>query len=205
MEVKVTGDPGEGNTYSETHVNDGGGYYPAAQTVNNNYYGNGSTTRMAAYFQRLLDEIKKDVRQETFDELDFYQTKLAGTKDVEEKLVDGGFRPAEIDAAVRLKDYYAKKATRYDCYPSAQQIIYNLLGRIKHEFDTYIFPLIQRGESLTVVRQQIRERIVSPIMQTLEVSGAYDRHLNFSEDHIYGMIYYLTGMCHLNWTDYDNV
>ena len=53
--------------------------------------------------------------------------------------------------------------------------------------------------------QQVHEKIVVPISDMLNANGAYDTYLNFNEDHIYGMIYYLTGMCHLNWKDYDNV
>ena len=51
----------------------------------------------------------------------------------------------------------------------------------------------------------LRINIVKPLMEKLERNGASDEYLRFSEDHIYGMIYYLTGMCHLNWKDYDNV
>lgn len=51
---------------------------------------------------------------------------------------------------------------------------------------------------------QLRQKIVNPIMATLDEGGAHDQYLNFTEDHIYGMIYYLTGMCHLNWKDYQD-
>ena len=136
---------------------------------------------------------------------DYYQTKLEGTKDVEEKLTDGGFRPSRIAEAKRLKEMYAKIAMQYDCYPSAQKIIHSLFARIKHEFDDNIFPLIEGQQPLNIVMERIREKIVIPIRDMLEANGAHDSVLGFNEDHIYGMIYYLTGMCHLNWKDYDNV
>ena len=140
-----------------------------------------------------------------FDSLKYYQTKLDGTKGVEEKLADGGFRPAKIQEAKRLKELYAKIAMRYDCYPSAQKIIYDLFARIKHEFDTSIFPLIEQQQPVTILMQNIRNKIVIPIRDMLESNGSHDTVLGFNEDHIYGMIYYLTGMCHLNWKDYDNI
>ena len=100
---------------------------------------------------------------------------------------------------------YAKIAMQYDCYPSAQKIIHSLFARIKHEFDDNIFPLIEGQQPLNIVMERIREKIVIPIRDMLEANGAHDSVLGFNEDHIYGMIYYLTGMCHLNWKDYDNV
>lgn len=205
MDLKVTGDPGQGNTYNETRLQGVGSYNPNAREVNHYHYNSASGSRMDSYFQSLLDEIEQHSTAEIIEELKAYTTKLDGTKDVEEKLTDGGFRPSRIEEAMRLKEMYAKKAMLYSCYPSAQKIILYLFAQIKHEFNTSIFPLIEDGEPLRTVMEQIRTRIVKPIMQSLDANGAHDRYLNFTDDHIYGMIYYLTGMCHLNWKDYDNL
>ena len=43
------------------------------------------------------------------------------------------------------------------------------------------------------------------LMNLLNNNGAYDEYMHLTEDHIYGMLYYLTGMCHINWTEYENV
>ena len=97
---------------------------------------------------------------------------------------------------------YARRAEQYQYYPSAQQIIFALFSNIKNEFKASIYPMIVRGEQLTDVMLALRSNIVKPIMATLEKMGSRDEYLRLSEDHIYGMIYYLTGMCHLNWTVY---
>ena len=178
---------------------------PNAHEANQYNYYNAAPSRMDAYFLALLDEIENGITAEVFDALDFYQTKLDGTKDVEEKLTDGGFKASKIKEAKRLKEMYAKIAMQYDCYPSAQKIIHSLFARIKHEFDDSIFPLIEQQQPLNLVMDQIRNKIVKPICDMLEANGAHDTVLGFNEDHIYGMIYYLTGMCHLNWKDYDNI
>lgn len=193
---------GENNTYQEIQVKDNSQYIAKAENV---YLQPSPQSRMDTYFQRLLAEIEKGIKGEVFDSLKYYQTKLDGTKGVEEKLADGGFRPAKIQEAKRLKELYAKIAMRYDCYPSAQKIIYDLFARIKHEFDTSIFPLIEQQQPVTILMQNIRNKIVIPIRDMLESNGSHDTVLGFNEDHIYGMIYYLTGMCHLNWKDYDNI
>ena len=192
---------------SQMNIGTAGSVNPNATSVNDtyNFYGTALPTRMDAYFQSLLKEIENGITEDVFDALDYYKTKLDGTKDLEEKLTDGGFRPSRIAEAIRLKEMFAKIAMRYDCYPSAQKIIHSLFARIKHEFDDNIFPLIESQQPLNIVMKQIRESIVIPIRDMLEANGAHDTVLGFNEDHIYGMIYYLTGMCHLNWTDYDNV
>lgn len=202
MDLKVTGDPGQGNSYNETTLQHVDSFNPAATTVN--YYSSNSS-RLASDFERLRQEILKGVKQETIEELKYYITKLPGTKSAEEKLSDGGFKTSSIRDAIRLKDLYARRATMYQDYPAAQQINLDLFSRIRHEFDDTIFPIIEGGAELSTVMQQIRTKIVNPIMQLLNENGAYDEHLHYSEDHIYGMIYYLTGMCHLNWKNYDNV
>lgn len=179
---------------------------PNAQTVNNTFYNNTPPqSRMDTYFQKLLKEIEEGITSDVFDELKYYQTKLDGTKGMEQKLIDGGFRLSRIQEATQLKEMYAKIATKYDCYPSAQRIIQLLFARIKHEFYASIFPLIEQQQAINIVMQQVHEKIVVPISDMLNANGAYDTYLNFNEDHIYGMIYYLTGMCHLNWKDYDNL
>ncbi len=179
---------------------------PNAQTVNNTFYNNTPPqSRMDTYFQKLLKEIEEGITSDVFDELKYYQTKLDGTKGMEQKLIDGGFRLSRIQEATQLKEMYAKIATKYDCYPSAQRIIQLLFARIKHEFDASIYPLIEQQQAINIVMQQVHEKIVVPISDMLNANGAYDTYLNFNEDHIYGMIYYLTGMCHLNWKDYDNL
>ena len=200
MELKVDGNPGQGNTYEEKtyqHVDD---YYDHP-TI----YRQERGTRMDTYFQTLIEEIQKNVKAEIIEELLYYTTQKDGTLGMERKLADGGFRQESIMEALKQKEFYAKKSMSYDCYPSAQKIFLLLFARIKNEFNTSIYPLIEAQQPLSEVMNQLRRKIVTPIMDMLDANGAHDQYLNFTEDHIYGMIYYLTGMCHLNWKDYDNV
>ena len=164
-----------------------------------------SRSRLSATFERLEQEILNNTRKEVIDELLLYTTKLDGTKGLEEKLQDGGFQKMFIQKAIIQKEMYAKRATKYECYPAAQEIILSLFARIKNEFDVRIYPMIIKGEDVPSIMQEVHKQIVSPILQMIEMTGANDQSLYFNMDHIYGMIYYLTGMCHLNWKDYDNI
>lgn len=178
---------------------------PNATEAHQHFHNAVNPSRMDTYFQCLIEEVQKNVKAEIIDELLYYTTLKDGTLGMERKLTDGGFRQERIMEALRQKEFYAKKSMLYDCYPSAQRIFLLLFARIKNEFYTSIYPLIEVREPLTAVMSQLRQKIVTPIMDMLDVNGAHDQYLNFTEDHIYGMVYYLTGMCHLNWKDYDNV
>ena len=164
-----------------------------------------SRSRLSATFERLEQEILNNTTQEVIDELLMYTTKLDGTKGLEEKLQDGGFQKMFIQKAIIQKEMYAKRATKYECYPAAQEIILSLFARIKNEFDIRIYPMIITGVDVPIIMQEVHKQIVSPILQMIETNGENDQSLYFNMDHIYGMIYYLTGMCHLNWKDYDNI
>ena len=198
--LNIKGDPGQGNSFTEVNM-DGGSYNPNAHDVHHHHYGN--ATRMASDFQRLRQEILSGVKIEIIEELRQYITILDGSRSFEQKLKDGGFKTYNIEEASRLMLLYAKKAEKLDCYPSAQQIFSDLFASIKHEFYDSVFPLIEDGKPLREVMTAIRTNIVKPTMKLLNDNGAYDEDMHLTEDHIYGMIYYLTGMCHINWTEYN--
>ena len=127
-ELTIKGDPGQGNHFEEKtyeHIDD---YYDHP-TI----YHQERNSRMASDFQRLRQEILKGVKSEIIEELKQYITILDGTKPFEEKLEDGGFKPAKIEEASRQMLLYAKKAEKLDCYPSAQQIFSDLFAFIKNE------------------------------------------------------------------------
>ena len=203
MDLKITGNQGENNKFHETHMDYVQNNAPNAKEINN-YNFNGKSSRYVSRLQRLAEEIRGNIKDDVFEDLLFYNTKLDGTKGLEEKLIDGHFGRTRITVATRQKEMYAKKATKYECYPSAQQINFSIFGRIKNDFDTYVSPLIETDTPLKEIMKVVREKIVSPIREIIE-NGANDEYLQYTSDHIYGMIYYLTGMCHLNWKDYDNV
>ncbi len=165
----------------------------------------GESSRISSYFEKLCKEIENNTTIDIIEGLLAYKTILDGTKGLDEKLKDGGFSQSAIDDARRQKELYAKKATQYECYPSAQQINLLLFARIKNEFNVYILPLIKDRVCVDIIMRKIYEQIVNPIMDLLDAHGSYDEYLHYTSDHIYGMIYYLTGMCHLNWKDYDNL
>ena len=200
INLSVNGDPGTGNSFNDTKIRKVDNYNPNAREVNNYY--TQSESRLGRWFRRLNDEINNDIRlQKKLDDIKRYRTKLPHTIGLEAKLKDGGFSQSAIDKARRLKMYFAKKSTRFQYYESAQLIDSYLFAKLCHSFDTYILPNIE-SQPLCDIRQMVYEKVVLPIIDEINANGSYDRQLCYNEDDIYGMLYYLTGKCHINWKDY---
>lgn len=200
INLSVNGDPGTGNSFNDTKIRKVDNYNPNAREVNNYY--TQSESRLGGWFRRLNDEINNDIRlQKKLDDIKRYRTKLPHTIGLEAKLKDGGFSQSAIDKARRLKMYFAKKSTRFQYYESAQLIDGYLFAKLCHRFDTYILPNIE-SLSLCDIRQMVYEKVVLPIIDEINANGLCDRQLCYNEDDIYGMLYYLTGKCHINWKDY---
>jgi len=202
MEINfsVNGDPGTGNSFNDTRIRKVHNYNPNAREVNNYY--TQSESRLGAWFRRLDEEFNNDIRlQKKLDDIKRYRTKLRHTIGLEAKLADGGFSQSAIDKARRLKMYFAKKSMRFQYYESAQLIDCYLFAKLCHRFDTYILPYIE-SLPLCDIRQMVYEKVVLPIIDEINANGSCDRQLCYNENDIFGMLYYLTGKCHINWKDY---
>ena len=90
-------------------------------------------------------------------------------------------------------------------YMGIQEDNLDLYSRIVHEFKIYITPMVEDEKPLREIMAVLHEQIVKPILEIYQRNGYSEENLRYTCEHIYGMIYYLTGNCHLNWKDYDNV
>lgn len=162
-------------------------------------------SRLSKRFERLKNQVQNnDLHDEVLEELKWYLTERDGI-DMPQKLKDGGFSEDEIFDAMVKKDFFWKKSQKFRFYDAAQRIDLVILANIKTNFETYIKPLINRNADKTVVMQCIVERIVNPMLAILNEEGADDELLDYSSENILGMIYHLTGNCHLYWKNYDNI
>ncbi len=204
MEISITGNPGEGNRYNDVRMSQVGSYNPNATESKTYIHYENPDTRLSSWFRKLKDEFEHDVKlQKKLDDIRRYRTKLPHTIGVERKLRDGGFSKQQIEKARRLKLYYAKKATRFQYYESAQRIDSYLFAIVSNRFDRYVMPLIEDGRPLRSINQAVYEQVVLHVMAELNTQGSDDTCLCYNEDDILGMVYYLTGNCHINWTNYD--
>ncbi|HBE54506.1 MAG TPA: hypothetical protein DDW22_00040 [Prevotellaceae bacterium] len=204
MDPNIQGNLEHVKNYADIHAGTVGNLNPQATSVTNNYYLPGSEHRLTYWFRRLREEFAGDRRLSSkLDDLSRYRTRLPNTIGLEAKLRDGGFRPADIASAMRSKQAFSKQATRYQYFESALRIDDYLFAKLCHLFDTYAMPLITGGCPLPQVRQAVYERVITPVREEIDKYGAEDSCLHYGEDDLYGMLYLLTGKCHIDWADYD--
>ena len=204
MEININGNPGSGNRYDDVKIHQVGSYNPNATEVHIHQQVGGQNSRMASWFRKLKEEIDHDDKlQKKMADIMRYRTKLPSTLGLKRKLQDGGYNKTAIDKACRLKQGYAKKATKYQYYEMANRIDDYLFAILSNRFDDYVYPLIVNQRPLADIKQAVSEQVIIPVMKELNENGEDDIYLCYTTDDILGMLYYLTGNCHINWANYD--
>jgi hypothetical protein len=113
---------------------------------------------------------------------------------LEEKLLDAN-RGAQIVDASRQKELFAKHLHKHATSQAAQKIFLYLLGDLLYRFRTYVKPKIEGEVEKADIDRAVFEDVVSPTIHSL------DRNvLNLYHEEIWGMVYYLTGNCHIRWS-----
>ena len=204
MELNIKGDLGKGNRYEDVRMENVCSYNPAAKKVIINQTSIAPQSRLASWFARQQEDFKNDVRlQKKMDDIMRYRTKLRHTIGLEQKLLDGGFPKKAIDKARRQKQSYAKKATKYQYYEMANKIDNYLFAIVSDHFDREVLPLIEDEKPLREINQAVYDKVILPVMEELNTVGDSDTCLCYTLDDVFGMLYYLTGNCHINWAIYD--
>lgn len=204
MEININGNPGSGNRYDDVKIHQVGSYNPNATEVHIHQQVGGQNSRMASWFRKLKEEIDHDDKlQKKMADIMRYRTKLPHTLGLKRKLQDGGYNKTAIDKACRLKQGYAKKATKYQYYEMANRIDDYLFAILSNRFDDYVYPLIVNQRPLADIKQAVSEQVIIPVMKELNENGEDDIYLCYTTDDILGMLYNLTGNCHINWANYD--
>ncbi|MDP5134732.1 hypothetical protein ORJ04_02055 [Rheinheimera baltica] len=100
-----------------------------------------------------------------------------------------------VEDATYLKGRAIKKIARYQLQNYKAALNNYIYGKINEIFNSEILPLIKAGASPHQVNQYISTIIIKPLAD--EVCPA-DPTIN--DDTIRGMLYILTGNCHLTWS-----
>ncbi|TKB07878.1 ABC-three component system protein [Desulforhopalus sp. IMCC35007] len=146
----------------------------------------------------LSTQFKEDVEEDNktydiLDELTHYQNTRSDVRDLKQKLSEAGFDYL-IDEAEELKEVVAKLIVKNQHYKSAQKIITFLLADIESTFNATIKPKLQSTTEEHQVKALFREYLEGEIQEKLgeNVLDIYNRQ-------VAGMVYFLTGNCHLEW------
>ena len=113
-------------------------------------------------------------------------------RDLKMKLTEAG-RLDELHEAEELKEKFAKLLIKSSLSEQAQNAYVHILSKIKIEYDGKVKPLLKEGGSLVDIENKVLE-IVNDIYKDLV--GTVLEH-NIRE--IKGMLYFLTGNCHIEW------
>ena len=160
-------------------------------------------TRWQKYFEELNRQVENDERYATFiDDFEEYNTIKDGIG-LEEKLSDGNFIKYQINKALFQKEKYAKRVVMGEMFLAQQIIDVEIFSMISTNFDTYVYPLILENQSKKYILEILNEKVIQPILEILNKEGAEDNYLDYNANDIFGMVYFLTGKCHLNWKNYD--
>jgi hypothetical protein len=169
-----------GDNYGDTHIN---------------------TENKKSPLREMIESLKEDCHNDPnfsgyIDELQHHITpKINNQKDLATKLKDSGRDEDDyIEDAELLKELFAKKLLRNNLSPSAQLAYAHLLAKIKSIFVLKIKPAIQEGKSIGEIDEKVFEKIVKDIYA--DVCGT---KLDHTMDGVRGMLYFLTGNCHISW------
>ncbi|WP_410481646.1 ABC-three component system protein [Pseudomonas plecoglossicida] len=150
-------------------------------------------TRALARFQALNEEDEEF--KQFIERLDFFtdQKSLSPTIGLEKKLLNGD-REDLVDIAIERKDAFAKILLKTQLTRRRQGIFLFILQKISFGFEQSVRPLLKKGAPDEVVDGVILNHIINPIYT--EIMG---EDFTIDQYMISGMLYFLTGKCHLVW------
>ena len=161
--------------------------------INNSY-------NRSAYLEDLYDKFQKEKAESTelrefCEELDYFNSII--DEDIiglEQKLKNGG-KEKLIYYATDVKERFHKKLIKTSQYSLvAQDINVYLLTKVRRGFMMEIYTLICNNEPEEKINLFITERIINPVKADLGINL-----FRYTEDDIMGMIFFLTGNCHIKW------
>lgn len=179
---------------SQSHNTVTDGDIVAGDKITNNF---SRKTKLSSLFEKLKDEF--DVDKKTDDISDNLKrfSEQRDTIGLEQKLIDGNRSYMLEDAAWYKQEYY-KKLTRFQFFEPAQEIHAFLLSVVLEKFRNLIYPMIRSDKSDEEISKVISLEIIDPIVRTIQEEGC-DDIMGLSAVDIEGMIYFLTGHCHIKW------
>lgn len=125
--------------------------------------------------------------------LGFMETRDREIIGLKGKLVNGG-REDLLDSAAYLKHQFSKKLAKDELSESVQRVYAHILSIINTTFAQKVRPLILEGAAIRDVDSVIFEEIYNPIYDDIACAD-----IGLTMDHVRGMLFYLTGKCHIRW------
>ncbi len=106
-----------------------------------------------------------------------------------------GSREDLYEDAEFYKDKFAQRLARYQFSNQAVAVHLYFLTQINERFSSKILPLIKDGYSAASIDSAVSDLIIQPF-----VSEVITADPTVNADIIRGMLYFLTGNCHIKWS-----
>jgi len=155
------------------------------------------TTYLKDLYQKFEKEkIDNPSFKDVCEELNYYITQHGNEEIIglENKLIAGN-RQDLLRYAIEAKERFHKKLMSSSQYSIiAQDINVHILAKVKTAFVMEVYSLIIEGKPSATINLLIRERIIAPVMEELGINI-----FKYTEEDIMGMIFFLTGNCHIKW------
>ncbi len=157
-----------------------------------NYYTNKSS--LNEVLSKMTQEAMTDENfSKTIESFNYFLRPIVNNqKGLSEKLIEAN-RGYEVSEAEELKSRFAMKISKNSLSESAQKMYVHILAKIKFAYEQKVRPLIIEKQSIKVIDEEvykILEDIYNDMLGTVFEENLLD---------IKGMLYYLTGTCHVAW------
>lgn len=153
-------------------------------------------------FRRLFEKLEREVAEDKvltgyIRQLEIY-TRVVENEEVvglEHKLRTAG-RDRQLTLATGLKEnvFATLKANLFS--PTYQMIAATLMAKVHERFETHVRPLIENGAETAAIDRAVSQHIIAPFSEELEECPQFE---DVAVDYVRGMIYFLTGNCHIRW------
>lgn len=167
-------------------------------TENNGTVNINKAPTVSAFKQKLTKYKEEAINNSSFgryiDELNhFIKPVTYNPRNLETKLKDAN-RTFEIEEARELKAKFAKEITKNSFSEAAQDCYAHILAKLKSEYDEKVRPLVIEKASMADIEKKIAE-VINIMYEELS-----DTFFEQNTQEIKGMLYYLTGNCHIEWS-----
>jgi hypothetical protein len=156
----------------------------------------GGQSQLERLYARLEKEKSESpVFSEIVDELLHFKKYAKDTEVLGiEKKLENGNRLEYLNFAEKTKEKFVQKLLVNEHSETAQLIYAFLLAKVYTSFETNVYPRLCEGHPNEFINQLVSEYVVKPLEDILG-----DNLLRIYDNEINGMIYYLTGNCHIKW------
>jgi ABC-3C protein len=157
---------------------------------------NSSTAYMNSLIERFKEEKKYNQKTaEIIEELKHYSTVVPNENVIGLKAkLEQGNRMHHLQFATETKEKFYKKLVKNEYSETAQEIYAFLLAEVYTNFRMHVSPQLGENLSESQLNLLIDQAVITPVQDVLS-----ENVLKIFKDEINGMLYFLTGNCHIKW------